>query len=51
MHFTTLVTTPFGAGVIFECTYPLTVDIANEDGQYTVHGASVLDVYTANRSL
>ena len=47
----TVVTTPFGAGVIFECTYPLTVDISNEDGQYTVHGASVIDVYTAYGSL
>ena len=42
---------PFGAGVIFECTYPLTVDISSEDGKYTVHGASVIDTFTAYGSL
>lgn len=42
-------TTPFGAGIIFQCIYPLTVDVSSEG--YTVHGASMIDVYTQIGSL
>ena len=44
-----MVTTPFGAGVIFQCIYPLTVEISSED--FTVSGASVVDTYSATGSL
>ena len=46
-----VVTTPFGAGVVFKCTYPMSVDISSEGGTYTVHGASVVDTYSAIGSL
>lgn len=42
-------TTPFGAGVIFQCIYPLTVDISSE--AYTVHGASMIDTFSQIGSL
>lgn len=44
-----VVTTPFGAAVIFSCTYPMTVDVASKD--YTVSGASVVDTINGSGSL
>ena len=44
-----VVTTPFGAGIVFQCTYPLSVDISSEN--YAVVGASVVDTYSATGSL
>ena len=44
-----VVTTPFGAAVIFSCTYPMTVDVASKD--YTVTGASVVDTINGSGSL
>ena len=44
-----VVTTPFGASVIFECQYDLTIDVASQD--YTVSGASVVDTFHGTGSL
>ena len=44
-----VVTTPFGAAVIFSCGYDLTIDVASQD--YSVTGASVVDTFHANGSL
>ena len=44
-----VVTTPFGASVIFECQYDLTIDVASQD--YSVTGASVVDTFHATGSL
>ena len=44
-----MVTTPFGAAVIFECQYDLTIDVASQD--YTVSGASVVDTFHGAASL
>ena len=44
-----VVTTPFGAAVVFTCTYSMTIDVASED--YTVTGASVVDSITGVGSL
>ena len=44
-----VVTTPFGASVNFECQYDLTIDVASQD--YTVSGASVVDTFHGTGSL
>ena len=44
-----VVTTPFGAAIIFTCTYPTSIDVASED--YTAVGASVIDTFSATGSL
>ena len=44
-----IVTTPFGASMVFACTYDLTVEVASEE--YTVAGASVVDTFTGTGSL
>lgn len=44
-----VVTTPFGAGVTFSCSYPLAVDV--ESQAYTVQGASVVDTFFGTGSL
>lgn len=44
-----VVTTPFGAGVTFSCSYPLAIDV--ESQAYTVQGASVVDTFFGTGSL
>ena len=44
-----VVTTPFGAAVVFSCSYSMTIDVASED--YTAVGASVSDTFHATGSL
>lgn len=44
-----VVTTPFGAAVIFSCGYDSTINVASQD--YTVSGASVVDTFHATGSL
>ena len=44
-----VVTTPFGAAVVFTCTYSTQIDVASED--FTVTGASVFDSFTGVGSL
>lgn len=44
-----VVTTPFGAAVVFSCSYPLTIEVASEG--YTVQGASVVDSFVGTGSL
>ena len=44
-----VVTTPFGAAVVFECEYDLSIDVASQD--FTVSGASVVDTLSGSGSL
>lgn len=44
-----VITTPFGAAVIFSCTYSTTIDVASQD--YKVIGASVIDTLYETGSL
>ena len=44
-----VVTTPFGAAVVFGCEYDLTIDVASQD--FTVSGASVVDTLSGMGSL
>ena len=44
-----VVTTPFGAAVVFACTYSMKIDVASQD--YTVTGASVVDTFNGVGSL
>ena len=44
-----VVTAPFGAAVIFTCTYTTLIDVASEE--YTAIGASVIDTLSATGSL
>ena len=44
-----VVTTPFGAAVVFTCTYSMQIDVTSQD--YTVTGASVVDTFNGIGSL
>ena len=44
-----VVTTPFGASIVFTCNYATTVELTSE--AYTVAGASVVDTFSGTGSL
>lgn len=44
-----VITTPFGASVVFACTYQLTIDVTEQT--FSVSGASVVDTFSGTGSL